>query len=108
MHTGIHGAEISATFAYGDLCVHNEMLRIWGVTYALLTMSPFRLPTDYGPLAIFYPSPTQIVDNQGALVLDATDQTTYVFQPTIGRAEQAMINPRFKRARNYWLLYMNI
>jgi hypothetical protein len=76
--------------------------------YALLTTSPFRLPTDPGPLAIYNLPPTQIVDNQGAPVLDAAGQPTYVVQPTIGCAEQATINACFSWARNYWLLYMNI
>jgi hypothetical protein len=76
--------------------------------YALLTTSPFRLPTDPGPLAIYYPPPTQIINNHGAPVLDAAGQPTYVVQPTIGRAEQATIDACFSRARNYWLLYMNI
>jgi hypothetical protein len=76
--------------------------------YALLTTSPFRLPTDPGPLAIYYPPHTQIVNNQGASVLDAAGRPTYVVQPTIGGAEQATIDACFSRARNYWLLYMNI
>ncbi len=76
--------------------------------YALLTTSPFRLPTDPGPLAIYYPPPTQIVNNQGAPVLDAAGQPTYVVQPTIGHAEQATINACFSQARNYWLSYMNV
>jgi hypothetical protein len=76
--------------------------------YALLTTSPFRCPTDPGPLAIYYPPPTQILDNQGAPALDATGQPTYVVQPTTGHAELATINARFSRARNYWLSYMNI
>jgi hypothetical protein len=76
--------------------------------YALLTTSPFRLPTDPGPLAIYYPPPTQIINNQGDPVLDAAGQPMYVVQPTIGHAEQATINACFSRARNYWLLYMNI
>ena len=34
MHTGVHAAEISTKFAYGDPRMHNEIVRIWGVTYA--------------------------------------------------------------------------
>jgi hypothetical protein len=76
--------------------------------YALLTTSPFQHHTDPGPLAIYYPLPTPIVDGLGAPVLDAAEQPTFVAQPTITQAEQAIINARFSRARNYWLLYMNI
>jgi hypothetical protein len=32
------------------------------VMYGLLTTSPFRLPTDPGPLAIYYPPPVPIID----------------------------------------------
>jgi hypothetical protein len=41
-------------------------------------------------------------------VLDAAGQPMFFAQPTITRAEQATINARFSRARNYWLSYMNI
>jgi hypothetical protein len=76
--------------------------------YALITMSPFWLPTDPGPLAIYYLPPTPVVNSQGAPVLDAAGHPTFVAQPTIRRAEQAMINACFSRGRNYWLSYMNI
>jgi hypothetical protein len=76
--------------------------------YALLTASPFWLPTDPGPLAIYYPPPMPIVDGVGASVLDAAGQPTFVAQPTITQAEQASINVCFSCARNYWLSYMNI
>jgi hypothetical protein len=76
--------------------------------YGLLTMSPFWLPTDLGPLAIYYPSPMPIVDPAGNLVLDAEGMPTYRNQPTIDCAEQATIDARFKRAKNYWESYMNI
>ena len=48
--------------------------------YALLTPTPFRLPSDPGPLAIYYPMPTAIVDNVGAPVLDASGQPTFNVQ----------------------------
>jgi hypothetical protein len=76
--------------------------------YGLLTTSPFRLPTDPGPLAIYYPPPVPIVDPAGNPVLDAEGMPTYCNQPTIACAEQATIDARFKRAKNYWELYMNI
>ena len=76
--------------------------------YGLLTTSPFRIPTDPGPLVISYPTWIPIVDAQGDLVLNGLGLLTYEAQPAIGRAEQATINARFKRANNYWDLYQNI
>jgi hypothetical protein len=49
-----------------------------------------------------------IVDPAGNPVLDAEGMPTYRNQPTIARAEQATIDACFKRAKNYWELYMNI
>ncbi len=68
--------------------------------YALLTTSPFWLPTDPRPLAIYYLPLTQIIDSQEAPILNIAGQPTFVSQPTTGRAEQAMINGCFSRARN--------
>ena len=76
--------------------------------YGLLTTTPFRLPTDPGPLAIYYPPPVEIVDAQGDLVLDASGLRTYHAQPTIERAAQATINAQFKRPKNYYDSYLNI
>jgi hypothetical protein len=76
--------------------------------HGLLTTSPFRLPMDTGPLAIYYPTKIPIVDTQGDPVLDATEEPTYQAQPAIGQAEQATIDARFKRGKKYWELYMNI
>jgi hypothetical protein len=42
--------------------------------YALLTPTPFQIPDDPGPLAIYYPIPTAIVDNAGAPVINAEGQ----------------------------------
>ena len=75
--------------------------------YALLTPTPFWIPGDPGPLAIYYPTPTVIVDNAGAPVLDAEGQPTFNVPLTIDRATQATIDSRFNRERNYWLLYLN-
>ena len=63
--------------------------------YALLTPTPFRLPSDPGPLAIYYPMPTAIVDNVGAPVLDASGQPTFNVHPPIDRATKATIDSRF-------------
>jgi len=60
--------------------------------YGLLTTTPFWLPTDLGPLAIYYPPKIPIVDAQGDPVLDATGKPTYQSQPAIGRAEQSTID----------------
>ena len=70
--------------------------------YSLLTTTPFRLPTDPGPLAIYYPPPVAIVDAQGDPVLDAAGFPTYQVQPTIACAAQATIHAQFKQAKNYY------
>ncbi len=76
--------------------------------YALLTPTPFLIPGDPGPLAIYYPMPTAIVNNAGAPVLDAEGQPMFNVPPTIDRATQATIDSQFSRACNYWLSYLNI
>ena len=76
--------------------------------YELLTTSPFCLPTDPGPLAIYNPAKIPIVDTQGDPVLDARGMPTYQPQPAIGRAEQATTDARFKHEKNYWESYQNI
>ena len=76
--------------------------------YGLLTTSPFRIPMDPGLLVIDYPPHVAILDTQGDPVLDGQGMPTYQAQPAIGRAEQATINARFKRAENYWEWYQNI
>jgi hypothetical protein len=75
---------------------------------SLLTTTPFRVPNDPGPLAVYYPPPVAIVDTQGVPVLDAAGFPTYQVQPTIARAAQATIDAQFKRAKNYYEFYMNI
>jgi hypothetical protein len=62
--------------------------------YGLLTTTLFRIPTDPGPLAIYYPPKVQIVDINGDPVLDVLGNPTYIAQPAIGRAEQATIDAR--------------
>ncbi len=63
--------------------------------YALLTPTPFRIPNDPGPLAIFSWTPTAIGDIAGAPVLDASGQPTFILPPPIDRATKATINLRF-------------
>ena len=65
--------------------------------YSLLTTSPFRIPTDPGTLAIYYPSRVAIVDAQGDPVLDGQGMPSYQSQPAIGRAEQATISACVER-----------
>ena len=76
--------------------------------YGLLTTSPFHVPTDPGPLAIYYPAKIPIVNTPGDPVLDARGMPTYQSQPAIGQAEQATIDARFKREKNYWESYQNM
>jgi hypothetical protein len=76
--------------------------------YGLLTTTPFRIPIDPGPVAMYYPPPIEIVDARGDLVLNAAGLPTYHAQPTIERAAQAKIDAQFKRARNYYDSYLNI
>ena len=76
--------------------------------YALLTPTPFRIPGDPGPLAIYYPTPTAIVNNAGAPVLDTEGQPTFNVPPTIDLATWAPIYSQFSQAHNYWLLHLNI
>jgi hypothetical protein len=78
------------------------------VMYALLTPTPFRISGDPGPLAIYYPMPTGIVDNTGAPVLNAEGEPTFNVPLTIDRATQAAIDSQFNQERNYWLSYLNI
>jgi hypothetical protein len=63
---------------------------------------------DPGPLAIYCPTKIPVVDTQGDPVLNATGMPTYQAKQAIGRAEQATIDARFKRGKNYWESYMNI
>jgi hypothetical protein len=76
--------------------------------YALLTPTPFQILGDPGPLAIYYPTPTAIIDNEGAPVLDAAGQRTFNLPPPIDHATQATIDSQFNQACNYRLLYLNI
>ena len=69
--------------------------------YALLTPTPFWIPGDPGPLAIYYLTPTVIVNNAGAPVLDAEGQPMFNVPPTIDRATQAPIESRFSQEPNY-------
>ena len=76
--------------------------------YGLLTTTPFWLPTDPEPLAIYYPAKIPIVDAQGDPVLDQAGVPAYQAQPAIGQAEQATIDATFKCTKKFWKSYMNI
>jgi hypothetical protein len=76
--------------------------------YQMLSTTPFRLPNDPGPQAVYYGVRTPILDDFGDPVLDANGQPTYVPVPALDRATQASIDARFVRERNYWLSYKNI
>ena len=62
--------------------------------YGLLTTSPFRTPTDLGPLAIYNPAQIPHVNTQGDPVLNGLVQPTYQAQPTIdqGRTSNHQCN----------------
>jgi hypothetical protein len=83
-------------------------LIISGPIYARLTTTPFRVPNDPGPVAIYYPPPVAIRDIGGNSILDANGNPTFVTQPPIGCPEQATIDDRFNRVCNYYLSYLNI
>jgi hypothetical protein len=76
--------------------------------YQMLSTSPFRLPTDPGPQAIYYGPRTPILDANGDPELDANGNPKYVPIPALDRATQASIDANFGRERNYWLSYNNI
>ena len=77
--------------------------------YSLLTRSPFRLPTDPGSMAVYYPPPVEIFDAQGDPVLDAAGKPTYQDPPSdIPRAAQSSMGAQFKRVKNYYELYLNV
>ena len=64
--------------------------------YSLLTMSPFWLPFDPGPMGIYYPPPVEIVDAEGDPFLDVAGNPTYQNPPDIPQAAQSSINAQFK------------
>ena len=70
--------------------------------YGLLTTTPFRLPLDPGPEAVYYPTRIRIINAQGDPVLNQLGMPTFQLQPTIDHAKQATINACFKHAKNYY------
>ena len=76
--------------------------------YSLLTPSLFRLPSDPGPMAVYYPPPVEIVNAQGNPVLDLAGNPTYHDPADIPQAAQSSIDAQFKRAKNYYTSYLNI
>ena len=74
----------------------------------MLSTSPFRLPTDPGPQAVYYGARVPILDSSGNPELDASGNPKYVPIPALDRATQASIDANFAHEQNYWLSYKNI
>jgi hypothetical protein len=54
-----------------------------GSMYSLLTTSQFRLPSNLGPMTVYYPPLVEIVDAQGDPVLDLAENPMYHDPPDI-------------------------
>jgi hypothetical protein len=76
--------------------------------YQMLSTSPFRLPSDPGPQALYYGARVPNFDSNGDPELDENGNPTYVPVPALDRATQATIDADFILRQNYWLLYLNI
>jgi hypothetical protein len=76
--------------------------------YQMLSTSPFRLPNNPGPQAVYYGARIPILDSYGNPEFDASGNPKYVPVPALDRATQASIDANFLRERNYWLSYKNI
>ena len=76
--------------------------------YQLLSTSPFCLPNNPGPLAIYYGARVPILNANDDPVNDAKGNPTYVPIPALDHATQATINAPSIREQNYWHLYRNI
>jgi hypothetical protein len=76
--------------------------------FALLSRNPFRVPTNPGPIPVYYSPDTPIVNADRSLVVDAIENPTFQANSMIDCPTQATIDAQFVRARNYWLLYQNI
>jgi hypothetical protein len=76
--------------------------------YQMLITSPFRLPTDPAPQAVYYGARTPIFDANGDPALDENGNPRYVAIPALDRATQASIDSNFICEQNYWLSYKNI
>jgi len=63
--------------------------------YQMLSTSPFRLPTDPGPQAVYYGARAPILDSSGNPELDASGNPKYVPVPALDRATQATIDADF-------------
>jgi len=70
--------------------------------YQMLSTSPFHLPSDPGPQALYNGARVPILDTNKDPELDATSNPTYVPVPA------AMIDADFVLRPNYWLSNLNI
>ncbi len=59
--------------------------------YQMLSTSPFRLPTDPGPQAVYYGARTPILDASGDPELDANGNPRYVAVPALPRKRRSML-----------------
>ena len=76
--------------------------------YQILSMSPFHLPSNPGPQAIYYGARVPILNVNEDPELDATGNPTCVPVPALNLATQATINADFVLPQNYWLSHLNI
>jgi hypothetical protein len=63
--------------------------------FALLSRNPFCVPTNPGPLPVYYDPGTPIVNADGSLVVDALGNPTFQADPVIDPANQATIEAQF-------------
>ena len=72
--------------------------------YILLTTSPFRLPSDPGQMAVYYPPPVEIVDAQGDPVLDLAGNPTYHDPPDIPSERDARRRNFRETGKEFWFV----
>jgi hypothetical protein len=63
--------------------------------YALLSRNLFCVPTDPGPISVYYGPGTPIVNANGSPVIDGLRNPTFQANPVIGCAKQATIDAQF-------------
>ena len=84
--------------------VINEWLRLNNSGFLmLLSRNLFCMPTDPGPIPVYYGPGTPIVNSNRSPVIDKLGNPMFQADPVIDRATQATINAQFVWAKNYWL-----